>query len=184
MNSLSKDEFRRQVRQISVNEVLSRLNSSWGQPLIDWLKSRSGIWGAFMPLADELPVSTLTSRLPNLTWVYPRVLPTDAQMVFHQADAADRDRWVQGRYTVEPDPKTPTVSRERIEGLLVPALAIDRKGQRLGRGGGYYDRFLSSFGGVKIGVVPSTRFLSSVPVEPHDLRVDAVATESELIWFK
>lgn len=76
------------------------------------------------------------------------------------------------------------MEKDRLRGVLVPAMAIDRRGARLGRGGGYYDRFLSSFAGYKIGIVPSVRFLPQVPVETHDQGVDAVATESELVWFR
>lgn len=211
MSSISKTEFRRQVRQISVAEIVQRLDSAWGKSLFDWLKGQSGIWGGYIPLGDELPITTLISRLPNLTWVFPRVLsagdvrPEQEGLVFHQVAVQDArferglqpnlsmksgigisetGDWVQGRYTVEPRADAPIVTGDQIQGLLIPGLAFDLQGHRLGRGGGYYDRFLSSFKGVKIGIIASNRFLTSVPVEPHDSRVDAVATESNLVWFK
>lgn len=175
-----KTEFRRQVRQIPVQALLDRLDQNWGEPLVKWLAKQSGTWGAFTPLSDELPVVALIPRLSHLTWVYPRA--TDqGDLEFHQLDAKG---WVQGRYTKEPHPGSPLVEKNQIAGLLVPALAIDQKGRRLGRGGGFYDRFLSSYSGMKIGIVPSSRFLKEVPVEPHDCVVDAVATESQLVWLK
>lgn len=79
----------------------------------------------------------------------------------------------------EPGPELPEAAAERIDLILVPAMAYDRKGHRLGRGKGYYDRFLCRYDGKTIGV--SGILLESVPVEAHDVSVDAVASESGLI---
>lgn len=64
--------------------------------------------------------------------------------------------------------------------VLVPALAIDRTGMRLGRGGGSYDRALARVGPgiLTIGLVYDTELLDAVPSEPHDQRVRAAATPS------
>jgi 5-formyltetrahydrofolate cyclo-ligase len=67
--------------------------------------------------------------------------------------------------------------------VLVPALAADRDGHRLGRGGGSYDRALPRVrdGALVIAVVHAEELLASVPVEPHDLPVGAVLAGGELI---
>ena len=62
--------------------------------------------------------------------------------------------------------------------ILAPALAIDRVGQRLGQGGGCYDRALPRASGEVIAVVADDELLEAVPTEPHDLPVDAVLTPS------
>ncbi|ROO91321.1 5-formyltetrahydrofolate cyclo-ligase [Actinocorallia herbida] len=64
--------------------------------------------------------------------------------------------------------------------VLVPALAVDRHGRRLGRGGGFYDRALARVGPaiLTVGVVYDAEFLEEVPAEPHDVPVRAVATPS------
>lgn len=68
---------------------------------------------------------------------------------------------------------------------LVPGLAFDRAGFRLGYGGGYYDRFLAGFGGVSIGLVRSSQLFDDLRglglVERHDRAVDAVATENGVL---
>jgi len=65
-----------------------------------------------------------------------------------------------------------------IDLILVPGLAYDRQGWRLGMGGGYYDRFLPrAAGAVKIGVCTEALLLPSVPHEAHDQKVDQVVTE-------
>lgn len=68
--------------------------------------------------------------------------------------------------------------------ILVPGVAFDRKGGRLGRGAGYYDRFLSRHNdALQVGVCFDGQLVPEVPCEPHDLRLDALITPSELLVF-
>lgn len=67
---------------------------------------------------------------------------------------------------------------EKIDLVVVPGLAFDERGFRLGLGGGYYDRFLSRIQVPKIGLTYTSLFLRELPVEHHDVRVDIVLTES------
>lgn len=62
--------------------------------------------------------------------------------------------------------------------ILVPALAVDRRGNRLGRGRGYYDRALAGVTAPVVAVVYDEELLEAVPVAPHDHRVDAILTPS------
>ena len=65
--------------------------------------------------------------------------------------------------------------------VLVPALAVDRQGARLGYGGGYYDRFLMKHPQVtSVGVVFGDFFVSQLPCEEHDWVLDYIATEKGL----
>lgn len=67
---------------------------------------------------------------------------------------------------------------------VVPGLSFDASGFRLGRGGGYYDRFLKSFNGVSVGLCRYDFFRLSLPREPFDIPVDIIATESFLREIK
>jgi len=70
------------------------------------------------------------------------------------------------------------------EVVVVPALAVDRHGHRLGRGGGYYDRALASADpGSVVAVVFDEEVVDELPVEPHDRDVGAALTPSGLIRF-
>ena len=74
----------------------------------------------------------------------------------------------------------PTPSRRHAV-VLVPAVAVDRTGLRLGRGGGSYDRALARVGPAILTVAPlyDSEVLPTVPAEPHDQRVRAAATPSD-----
>ncbi len=68
--------------------------------------------------------------------------------------------------------------------VLVPGLAFDRKGHRLGMGGGYYDRFLASHPlAVPCGICFGRQLFSSLPYDPWDIPMAAVCTEREFLVF-
>lgn len=64
--------------------------------------------------------------------------------------------------------------------VIVPALAVDHGGRRLGRGAGYYDRALKSVAAPVCAVVHAVELLESVPHEPHDVSVQMAVTETGL----
>ncbi|RMF86283.1 MAG: 5-formyltetrahydrofolate cyclo-ligase [Nitrospinota bacterium] len=75
------------------------------------------------------------------------------------------------------------VSPEDVDIALIPGVAFDRSGGRLGRGGGYYDRFLSTLPArvLKIGLAFHLQLVPCVPRYPHDVPVDMLVTEKEVI---
>ena len=84
----------------------------------------------------------------------------------------------------EPDP----TACEKVQDFsdcvcLVPALAFDKSGYRLGYGKGYYDRFMKKFIIITVGLCYNESLRDTLPVEKHDESVDYIATESEIICF-
>lgn len=75
------------------------------------------------------------------------------------------------------------VSPEQLDLIIVPAVAYDKKGYRIGYGGGYYDRFLSSLNKdiATIGIAFDVQIIEKVSVQPFDIPVDMVITESGII---
>jgi len=65
--------------------------------------------------------------------------------------------------------------------VIVPLLAFDRNGGRLGFGGGYYDSFLASCSCPKAGLAYSFQEEEHIPLEPHDCALDIIITEKEII---
>lgn len=83
----------------------------------------------------------------------------------------------------EPGAGCPPLEKSDIDLVLVPALCYDRRGYRLGFGGGYYDRWLEDYSGLRIGLCRTALLCDCVPTEPHDTRVDLLVTEDSLSVF-
>jgi len=96
------------------------------------------------------------------------------------------DPLVVGRFAIpEPDAKA---KERRPDLILVPLLAFDRDGYRLGYGGGFYDRYLSEHRAKRtiraIGIAYAGQQLDQIPREPTDERLDAIVTEERVIRFE
>ncbi len=101
------------------------------------------------------------------------------------------ERWddlVGGRFgLLEPPVTARFVPHEAVDVILVPCVAVDARGGRLGRGGGWYDRMLAggSGGGARlVAVAHAFQCVERVPVGEHDRPVDGVATEAGLRWVR
>ncbi len=89
----------------------------------------------------------------------------------------------EGRFEI-PEPKPESVRPvevDRLQALLVPGLAFDETGNRLGRGTGYFDRLLRDARGAKIALAYDFQILNEVPTADHDVRMDFIVTETRLI---
>lgn len=69
-----------------------------------------------------------------------------------------------------------------IDLILVPGVAFDRRGGRLGHGKGYYDRFLEQARAFRLGIAFNFQLLDSIPQDSHDIRMNAVLTETGFIY--
>ncbi|HMP73072.1 MAG TPA: 5-formyltetrahydrofolate cyclo-ligase [Kiritimatiellia bacterium] len=88
---------------------------------------------------------------------------------------------VPGPYNILEPPPGPDTCPPDLDLLLVPALAFDRQGNRLGQGGGHYDRMLAAHPATRIGLCFAPFLLPRIPVEPHDLPMHLVITENEIL---
>jgi 5-formyltetrahydrofolate cyclo-ligase len=172
----SKAQLRKLIKNQMV-QVYGRSQPFAASDLRQFLHIRKGTWAAFQPLTPEPPVLDIVKSETHLDWVFPRV--AGDQLVFHRPD---ENGWKVGPLGVlEPLESLPQVPQGEIEGALVPGIAFTRTGQRLGRGKGFYDRFLRAWHGLAVGVCWSEALVEEIPQEPHDVGVAWVATESELI---
>ena len=82
----------------------------------------------------------------------------------------------------EPDPElAPPVDPEIANLIIVPGVAFDVEGGRLGMGGGYYDRFLAQVSAPIVGLAFEMQLVDRLPMSMHDQRVDVIATERRVI---
>jgi prolyl-tRNA editing enzyme YbaK/EbsC (Cys-tRNA(Pro) deacylase) len=131
-------------------------------------------------MRSEISLDVLLAD-PSIAIVVPRVEATGAMTM----RLYDPDRLVHHRLGFdEPREDAEIVDAADMDVVLVPGLVFDRRGGRLGRGKGYYDRFLASLprSTVRIGVTTEDSVVDAVPTDEHDQRVGWLATESGITW--
>lgn len=100
-------------------------------------------------------------------------------MVFHPYDPSRLVRHPFGM--AEPAPDLPVIPASDVQLALVPGLAFDRLGRRLGYGGGYFDRFLCDFCGISLGVTFQALLFDDLPCGEQDMPVDWIVSEERWI---
>lgn len=143
--------------------------------------------GVYSACGSELSlapaIAALQQASPSIVIAYPLVI-SDEALAFVRFDEGD-DRSVLDFPSVH----VTNIARERvvpqqdIELLLVPGLAFDEHGRRLGQGGGYYDRAIPHLASnaMTIGIAFDEQIVDAVPCAAHDQRVDYVLTPTRLI---
>lgn len=153
-----------------------RASAAVAANLVQRLGENAGTIFGFAPLRQEPDWTAALAAGWKIA--LPRI--EQERLVFHHVDSLDV--LVSGAFgTREPVNELGTVAPiSSARAVLVPGVAFDRLGRRLGRGGGFYDRFLAVTGPqvLKIGVCFDLQIVEEVPSEPHDVRMDAVVTES------
>lgn len=179
----AKSNLRRHCRALRAaldEETRARASLSICGRLEDWpIFQRSQTILTYMPMKNEADLTPLLTRHPEKRWVLPRIVPEeDHRMVFHIYDA---ERLVRHPFGMaEPAADLPAVPPEAIELALVPGLAFDHQGWRLGYGGGYFDRFLQTFKGESVGVVYRALLFEELPHGPLDVPMGWIVTEADL----
>ncbi len=129
----------------------------------------------YASLPDELPTSSVIKRWScHKRILLPRV-GSDCQMEFFEYDPTQISKGAYGISEPEGEVSTPI---EEIDIIIVPGVAFTLEGARLGRGKGYYDRYLSRTKNraYTFGVCYLHQIIDSIPVEPHDVILDEVIT--------
>ncbi len=110
-------------------------------------------------------------------WGLPRCV--DQNLIWHSWQPTEP--LITGAYGIlEPSAELPVLEPNLVDLMLIPAVAIDRLGYRLGYGGGYYDRLRADSRWRKvpaIGIVFDFGYVDLVPIDPWDIPVSAVCTE-------
>ena len=96
----------------------------------------------------------------------------------------DRTRLQYGSFHIEEPTGDDIDDIDNIELIIVPGIAYDNRGNRVGRGKGYYDRLLSRTKATKIGIGYDFQLVDEIDSEPHDITMDIVITDSRIINIK
>ncbi|PLX85403.1 MAG: 5-formyltetrahydrofolate cyclo-ligase [Desulfuromonas sp.] len=167
-----------QRERLSVDERKSRSLVAQRHLLLSDIFSAARTIALYRPIRGEVATAELFSaaRLAGKTVCFPRL--DGDHMVF--VAIADEGSFVPGAFGVEEPWGTTIVTPDSIDLTVVPGVAFDRQGHRLGYGKGYYDRELSqrSRRGTLVGLCFDFQFVDRLPAESHDIPLDCLVTEN------
>jgi 5-formyltetrahydrofolate cyclo-ligase len=173
-----REQVRTELKKLSPasRETLSlRLCALLEQQEI-WKQARSILF--YAPMTDEPDIWQLVrdSVAAGKTTALPRFVAEQNRYVACLIQDISRDVR-SGQFGIrEPHEVCATISVNRLDLILVPGVAFDFNGHRLGRGKGFYDQLLETVGGPTCGVAFDEQILETVPVEPHDVRLSCILT--------
>ena len=98
----------------------------------------------------------------------------------HPSYLSSPDRLKKGEYGIPEPLEYIPAEIEDIDISIIPGIAFDKSGMRIGFGMGYYDRFLSDFKGTKIGLCYELQLYDSIPHDSHDVPMDIIITEGSI----
>lgn len=160
LNSLNSDEkkYRSELIQNQLNSVL---------------KNEGGFWGGYHNLKDE-PEIHWDQVSSQIEWVFPKI--ENGELCFRKSA-----RNFKKSYLGFSEPQDGVkINLDQISGFIIPGLAYDSYGHRLGRGKGFYDRALAGYEGQKIGVCFNVSLCEKLPREEHDIKCDQIVTENQI----
>lgn len=181
MERPDKGEWRARIREV-LRSLSAAERQSGSRALCDrmleqpaWRTAKSVL--LFVPLKDEPDVISLLDE----GWRESKLLAVprfDAgRGEYEAARLSAHSQLVSAQFGVrEPEAGCPAVPLNQLDLVLVPGVAFDLAGRRLGRGKGFYDRLLAKVHGHKCGVVFEKQLVPELPEEPHDVRVDSILT--------
>jgi 5-formyltetrahydrofolate cyclo-ligase len=130
---------------------------------------------SYLAFRNELDLSSLFEQLPGIQWVVPRV--DGPRMILH---ICDLEQLVRHRFgMLEPHPDLPLIEPQALDLVLVPGVAFDRRGGRLGFGGGYYDHFLPHTDALRVGITYDETLVDTLPVYEHDQLMHWIITPTQ-----
>lgn len=182
--ALAKAECRKRARHVRAAAIAEHPNASL---MPHWPDERfSGkIIGGYWPIKNEIDTRALLTELSRRGYAIalPAIIADEEPLVFRQW--VPGDRLVDGPFkTLEPAPTAPVM---RPDVVLVPMLAFNHHGQRVGYGGGFYDRTLSQLRAIKpvfaCGIAFSAQRADTIPTDIYDQPLDGVLTEQGFMVF-
>ena len=149
----------------------------------EWFRQAMTIM-AYAAIPPEVDLSPVLEAIlaAGKTLIMPRC-EADGMMTARRID--DLGQLTSGTYGIpEPNSDAPVVSAAEIDLILVPGMAFDASGRRLGRGKGYYDRFLQGKEILKIGVAFSCQQAEKLTAKATDVKMDRIITENGILKCK
>ncbi len=178
---MEKSDIRRKIKNLRMM-LLEREKESAAEEVFSQLEKTAAFIMAenilmYHSLPDELQtIKFLKKWSDRKRFFLPRVNGVNLDILPYE-----ETRLELGSFHIEEPTGEDIVDVDDIELMVIPAVAFDRKGNRLGRGKGFYDRLLSTSRATKIGVGYEFQLFDSIPSEPHDVAMDMIITQKTLI---
>lgn len=157
-----------ETQSVHANEVcLYLLNST--------IFENNSCTAVYLSNDGELDLAPVVGNLhaKDIKVAVPRISSREMNFVQLTKDASlETNKW----QICEPK-NTPNIGCEEIDVVLMPLVAFTSSGDRLGRGGGYYDRYFANCDAIRIGIAHELQKVDSLDPKPWDLKLDAVVTE-------
>jgi len=133
----------------------------------------------YYPIQNELsPIPFLNRIIDDITLVMPRYNAERDDYEIAEVRNLDSDL-VQGNYDIqEPASSCPVYPKKDVSLWLIPGLAFDHTGARIGFGSGIYDRLLADTTGLKVGLAHDFQLIKTIPQDDHDIKMDFIITPS------
>jgi len=165
---MTEEEIRMKSKNIFSNIIkLTVFNASRTIALYSPVKNEVDTWSIFDYAIDS-----------GKRVAFPRV--EDGTLVF--CAVKEKGELIKGKYNIlEPPSEGQRINTEEIEIFLIPGVAFDRLGYRIGYGYGYYDSIAKRVRGTLIGLAYSFQVVDSIFHEEHDIRVNSIVTEDGVI---
>lgn len=183
--AILREEGRDRIRGRSGSATSARAGDLVQAHFLREFPPRSGMAAAlYCALPGEVPTERIRRAYldAGAHLYYPRVTGRGTLAFYPHREG---DGWETGPYGI-PEPANPAGCKPRRGGwdiVVVPGVAFDRRGNRLGHGFGYYDRFLGRLGESipRVGLAFSRQLVPEVPVDAWDIPVHALVTEEGVI---
>ncbi len=179
-----RESIKERLKHLPANERAAE-SRTLCKELLHALPKTPFVLSTYLPTANEADVTDAVKALLDQGCdVYG---PSSAGQGFEFRQFRSMDDLVTGRFDIrEPLRSSPLMRLEDVAYVFVPGVGFDRKGRRLGRGNGGYDRWLAKLRAVnpnvKVwGIAYESQLTADVPVEPHDQIMDGVFTARGLI---
>ncbi len=152
---------------------------------MDCIKNSNTIM-LYLDFNNEVITDDLIKELISMDKIVASPITIIKEKVLIPSQITDFENGIKyGAYNIrEPKPDcSPEINIKNIDVVIVPAVAYDINGFRLGYGGGFYDRFLENIreDAVTIGIAFDLQIFDEVPKEPHDAQLDYIITESRIL---
>ena len=162
----------------------SQAESAMLGSLFDWkVFKKAEVIHIFISTPDEPDTRAIIEHCWNSgkKVAVPLVVPNTFDLI--HSEIKSFDSLISGIYGIqEPSPESLIImTPDMFDLIIVPGVAFDRKGGRLGHGKGYYDRFLELTSAFRLGLTFNCQLLETVPTELHDVPMNAILSESGIV---